>query len=1185
MSNTQGTGNESKSSFPSISSKIKGLFSREDPNNPPPKQMKLGNSGNPIYDKEKKRWIFEGEENQDTEDLIPPPRSFLTTSAVSSTGKRKLYVDVLEEKNDDKPYKPANIEEKYEDIIEKPKGKLHQIETFKDSDKDLLKKNQEEMLSKEIDINDNYVFHEFNPSEYMNAEKRENINNEDEKSKKYIKHKQKIHDLKANQAFLKEYIISLEENSTKIHEIFNSFDLTLNLDQDTLDIQLLAELEKSKQTIMSLKADNFKIHNAHSQIEAKQKYLKQELKEKISLLEQENLKQKECYDQEAFENKLMINERNKEISNFQLLIQDYEKQHINNQEKVLSLEKNYEKTIKKTGILEIDLNKAKYEIELYKKIQKNNIEKIQDLEINKIILEDKIQLLIDNEANKKQKKNEYKNIQPIKKAKKDKKGKKDIHNRENIIMDQNYIIKTLQNDLFLMLEDIKRLKNDHFYQLESERLIFETNLNKVSIELVNEKELANKLKSQISLFKNDTHEKAQNFLKITEELMKKFQKIEKNNKNYSNEYKKLLHNQEILAKDIREKGAKIEELNKWIQCLEHEKDINIISQEEERKNAHKIHSKYKTLKDKYKIQLDTIEKQKNNINDINSVLDELINKLKASEEKIKEIEIESENKIKISEVNTIDFEREINRINSEKESLQIEIDFILKEFNDRENKIKSEYDNEIQLKSMELNELNEIKEGTNKHLSEILDENKKLLQDISILQENESMLIEKTEENQKLNQVIIEKIAENEILSQGILLKTAENEELNKEIIKLSGEIKRLDEEIVLITSEADKKAEEILILKENSLALESLSIENNSLLSLLNDSKIEINDLTESLSASQSQHNELITTFNTLQQKYSALKLNYQQIDIQNQEKLKELEDNSSQIADLTNELEEKTHEITIYKQELEKKSLELIESKKEIIEYDDKQNSIFQAHEERIKKILEDSSLNLFNQEIELNQLKKEYSEKNEDCTQNMQKITEYSEYLELQLAESKELIQEKNNEINELQEQIKIIQNNTKKIEEKKVNNIELEKLRLENKKLKEKDKNQTEEIQGLNNDIENYCEKTLNLQQKLQKYNELEGSIKEKDTEINRYILRLKEKDEELDLSKVLYQEIMKTKASEEEKTNNIVTENRDRLDEVVIAPDNTEKIPLQQQNIGWLASILSAVFLTESERKD
>ena len=110
-----------KGQRPGILSKFKNIVSKQNPEEPPPKRMNLGKSGGKYYDKVKKRWVFEGDEDQEEEqDIGAPPITFAKPLEPRRTIPK--YVDTLGDKSIlEGNYKPANEEleaKDYEQIEE-----------------------------------------------------------------------------------------------------------------------------------------------------------------------------------------------------------------------------------------------------------------------------------------------------------------------------------------------------------------------------------------------------------------------------------------------------------------------------------------------------------------------------------------------------------------------------------------------------------------------------------------------------------------------------------------------------------------------------------------------------------------------------------------------------------------------------------------------------------------------------------------------------------------------------------------------------------------------------------------------------------------------------------------------------------------------------------------------------------
>ncbi|CAG9331923.1 unnamed protein product [Blepharisma stoltei] len=171
----------------SFGAKIKGIFSSKSAStDPPPKEMKLGNSGGFYYDKVKKKWVIEGQEDAKEEEILLPPKEF---TKPAEPRKRSNYVDTLGQSSySEMNYKPANIEEPIEEFRKKDEESSaiafnenyenleeeeDKIEPIKDDSmiepiKEAVSIGEEELIHVEAAFNENK--NENNPVEYKEAE-------------------------------------------------------------------------------------------------------------------------------------------------------------------------------------------------------------------------------------------------------------------------------------------------------------------------------------------------------------------------------------------------------------------------------------------------------------------------------------------------------------------------------------------------------------------------------------------------------------------------------------------------------------------------------------------------------------------------------------------------------------------------------------------------------------------------------------------------------------------------------------------------------------------------------------------------------------------------------------------------------------------------------------------------------
>lgn len=86
-------------------STLQRVFGKRDPNEPQPKEMDLGKSGGFHYDKQKGKWVIEGEEDKEEEISLPPPIVLKRTEPKP----RSRYFDPLASQEESRPFRPAGV--------------------------------------------------------------------------------------------------------------------------------------------------------------------------------------------------------------------------------------------------------------------------------------------------------------------------------------------------------------------------------------------------------------------------------------------------------------------------------------------------------------------------------------------------------------------------------------------------------------------------------------------------------------------------------------------------------------------------------------------------------------------------------------------------------------------------------------------------------------------------------------------------------------------------------------------------------------------------------------------------------------------------------------------------------------------------------------------------------------------
>ena len=1075
--------------FSSFTSKFKRLLTKEDPSNPPPKEMKLGTSGMQRYDKEKKKWVFEGDEPHKEDEFVPPPMGFVKKQSEISNKeipvKRQMYVNIFDDNMRDQNYRPANIEENFNENLKNNEKKIVKDE---DTQEKMKKDEDTEENMKKIILTDNQTIFT---------------------SEKLNKHKEKIRKLKENKKILIEHIKKIES----YHECFNQDILQFNFSNENpvIDISLLSELEYSKQTIMKhefdlfLKTQNFLLKNA------KYKDLKLLYKEKLKETETKSseiqafkeillqtaekekvfAEEKSFYIQTVEELKKNLNEKDFQIKNLMNSCLDYENDANTNKKTISELNTKITQLLNHQSQLEISLFSSEIQINELKSLNKSNSQKFFDLQIKNFLQEDNFQLL-------------KKNPQEINKDKKFEGNelvlfKNKINNLELMIKDfeiQSQVQSSLHKSLEISLEDNKKLIDYYENKIESEKILFENKLEDIFNELSYEKLQTEQLKSEISLYKAEIIEKDEKFVRKQKEFGDQIKEIQEINKNWANEAKIFKEKYECLSE---ENNKKIEFLISQVEELEKENQGFRDKSYDVLEITDRYKSKYKNLKIDCKSMNELMKSQENDLNSKDFEIKKMTFKT-----------LELNFKLEQQEKMIKDLENEIVLSKNKEESLKNELNYLEKEIKICERNMEEYKNNEKEIKTKEFQTL------------------------FDQIEEFQAKIIELTENNE------------------GLVIENKKISGYQSEITNLKLELERLIEINSLKTAE----------IKELSEKLEFLTDKNNT-------STEEI----ENLSVLNIKLKELLETSSSEIQKISDEHKNIKF----------ELETQSSLNEQLEKSIQQKTYENYELLKEIDIINLELQEEKKN-------QFSLIINHEQKVSKLLEESNKALESKDFQFQCMKKRKNEKLEDLANESAKIKKTLAMVEQQVADYKNLLNSKDDELEGLKTAAETKKNtenieNQIKIDQSEQNTQDLSKLKQEIKYQQEKISQLNKEISELNSDIENYCEKILIMEQKTKNSsNKFESVLNEKNSEISKLGQRLKEKDEELELSKALYQQIMannpdftnihKTDLIEENKSNE-----ESNSDTFVI-----ENINISQNN-GWISSILSAVFLTDSERKN
>ncbi|OMJ69983.1 hypothetical protein SteCoe_32156 [Stentor coeruleus] len=1279
---------------PGLASTIKGFFGRTDTNNPPPKEMKLGDTSKPVYNKEKKRWEFKGEELQETQDLAPPPKSFTTQKLSENPAKKKLYVDILASSQSEQPYKPANIEEKCDEEQktshnqmtkeDKNNEPLPEAENNPDPD-DMFQKLEDFPIISEKEPKDRSISYEL-------------ISSEDSKGKEFEKYEQKIKAMKCTEKYLRGFIEEIKENSESLLEDW-VFDWNAEeKNTENLEINILNDINEKNMRIVELESLNSVANTKLALMKNKNKSLKYmiEKKDKENCLEKEIIekqkskladenerlgkeieeKDKICKDNEYLrkeiqmlvfeieekdkekeiilndlrvlieENKDMINDReilkvaNCEIKNqLDLLNEENKKISQENKEFDKRIEENDKEIgeiknklvesnakcqflLKSAGNTEVILLKFKEQTRIWQKLCEENILKVQFLEVKNVELEEKLKI---KESDSVKKSASLQN-----KDNNDKDSQNEKWSKKCIELSESRT--ELMKKYKILVEEYKSVKTEFSLRIENTRNEFETKFSQLANELNNEKALNDQLKSQILLYKKELSVKDTKF----KDLLTDLQYFSKLNEQHKSIIQKLQQENKQISESYYEKSAEVSELQSIIEELERTQTFQASAVlEEERKNFEStlfqvrmlleneekykeqienleqiIESKEKIIENTNRLMMDTEKELENTKNSTESIIDEL----ECTQKALKETQNETENyKVKILDIkleldNLLeeyarlknaydDYEQEIFVLKETIKSTNQELELVNMNKNtlDKEmNHIKTLYEN----KNKELEDtlcLLKITKETLENAETILKENNQKIEDLQnnilSLKEQEiklkGQIIENDEEKKKLEDKISEIAGEN-------FVNKEQKDELERSVLEFMNEAEKeksqMQEEIDKLKDIDTKYTQAIDELKKSkSLSIkiqnieqeyENLLEENKNLKNQIEDFEYQNYEISQENSSFQFQianlKEEILEKTNKLSKALEdSSKANELVMAFQDESDSKDIT-----IQQLNEDLVEKETEIFNCKKDFESISQELFTCKKEIKEQEEHQTSIIQIHEDKITKILEESKSQLTTQGSELQALRQEYAEKVENYTTNIKKSKEKSDDMIIKISYLERKIEEKDKELAKVKSSLRTAQETLKsstRVGDSDVN----PNLLAETKKLKEKIEKLEEENAELNEDIDNYCKKNIDLQQKLSLS---DITLREKEVEICKSLLRLKEKDEELVLAKSMSYEIM-AKYAESKAPNCEEPEILEKDDEEPVKAEGPIKESTLQpeQASGWLSSLLSAVFLTDSER--
>ena len=631
--------------------------------------------------------------------------------------------------------------------------------------------------------------------------------------------------------------------------------------------------------------------------------------------------------------------------------------------------------------------------------------------------------------------------------------------------------------------------------------------------------------------------------KIVYEKEQTIEKLIKDNKTLNSKNKE---NEEIINDYKKEKDDLMNSIADLTDKLNYEKESKEDkSVEEHKKQLDSLNSQIELLEKKI-IPLENMNLL--NTDSINLIQNKIDNKIRLLKEEKDNLQKEkSNNTVKISQNNI-----KIKLCNDEKNNIEKRLPSITDEMKNILNKRKNEILNDIEIRELDNNKINELNDDINSKLNNIEDEIKKMKQlksNMGLIGDEEISKVDKTEifclnklneTNSKLmykryeeNNIRLKKYLDNinemtkKLNEQNKIMKMIkkENLELTKKSLTVKSKVeindkinknenKAEDKEKTEKIMEYEKKIAELkkeindlnknLILhKKSSSDISSKLLEDNK--KQLEEWKIKLNKLTQ-------ENNELNKNLNLLRQNNSRLN--------------NDLKENKDEITRIKSSNEREINDkIAGYEAQIELLNKEL-ESKEKIINdsitINEKMNAKTQNKMEELKKIKTEKNIlndRINNYELKILQLNNEISEKEKIINES---LTE-KEDTKLKIAENEEKIKNLENlnksqikKINDLNNELK--EKNLKiNLAEKNLNNVTNNNKKLLN-ELKNKNNNikTTEsELETLNNTLNELNKANEQLSQKFDEMNE---KYKTKQEEYETLNNKYKKANEELNTYK-------------------------------------------------------------------
>lgn len=549
------------------------FFNKGDEKGPPPKEIKLGISGKQRYDSEKKRWIFEGEECVEEEECLPPPKMF-TKSEVGS-GKRKLYVDVLEgvvnkvnlpvaveveekrEVFESEVYLEEALNENKGDEIQETREFVKnnlEIEGFKQGLTDFKACIEAQIVTESLKPALEGEIETYTIKDLVLASEIEHI------KQKLSEAELELCKYKSKELFMKLKFTQKTQNFDKslqdLNTTFLSEQSKTQMTLEDLQSTLESKSEKIESLTQNLDDSDTTISQLHNQLSKQQEHTKNlestllELQDSLSQLNEKIRALEEYNGQLLKKNKGLESEKKNLMQKNSALVKENE---------------NFSEKLERNRVL-------------FQAIQKNffeYLEKISELEIENKGLEERIRYLSVPEWQE----------SPFLNRDGGEKWVKIERKLKQMTRDRGDLQSFVEN----LLGDYQVSRESYYLDLEHEKLKFDGNLNRVLNELSSEKVLSEQLKQQIILFKHELADKESVIKQIHQNFNEDLEKIKEVRRNSKLKIQELTH-------IVRMQRGKIEEKNEAIKNLESViRDLQFALRESEEEG--KAKEKYRRLKE------------------------------------------------------------------------------------------------------------------------------------------------------------------------------------------------------------------------------------------------------------------------------------------------------------------------------------------------------------------------------------------------------------------------------------------------------------------------------------------------------------------------------------------------------------------------------------------------------------